>query len=61
MNKQPSGVHIVFGNPYPQDTGANWQSSGHVDGIMKECSLWFDDLQVIKDGKFLEEPLTFRY
>jgi aminopeptidase len=54
------GVHIAFGNPYPQETGANWQSSGHVDGIMKKCSLWFDDLQLIKDGKFLEGPLAFQ-
>ena len=55
------GVHIAFGNPYPQETGADWQSSGHVDGIMKKCSLWFDDIQILKDGKFLEEPLTFQY
>ena len=54
------GVHIAFGNPYPQETGAEWQSSGHVDGIMKKCSLWFDDIQIIKDGKFLEEHLTFQ-
>jgi len=54
------GVHIAFGNPYPQETGVDWQSSGHVDGIMKECSLWFDDIQIIKDGKFLEELLTFQ-
>jgi leucyl aminopeptidase (aminopeptidase T) len=55
------GVHIAFGSPYPQETGANWQSSGHVDGIMRKCSLWFDDIQIIKDGKFLEEHLSFKY
>ena len=55
------GVHIAFGSPYPQETGANWQSSGHVDGIMRKCSLWFDDIQIIKDGKFLEECLSFQY
>lgn len=55
------GVHIAFGSPYPQETGANWESSGHVDGIMRKCSLWFDDIQIIKDGKFLEEHLSFQY
>ena len=51
------GVHIAFGNPYPDETGANWRSKGHVDGIMKEVSLWFDDILVIENGKFKEEEL----
>ncbi|NVM36916.1 MAG: aminopeptidase [Candidatus Lokiarchaeota archaeon] len=51
------GVHVAFGSPFPEHTGANWRSIGHVDGIMKECSLWFDDIQIIKDGKFKEKEL----
>lgn len=51
------GVHIAFGNPIPQFTGANWRSSGHVDGIIKDCSLWFDDILVIEDGKFKDKEL----
>ena len=51
------GVHVAFGSPIPEETGADWRSNGHVDGIMKECSLWFDDIQIIKDGKFKEKEL----
>jgi len=51
------GVHIAFGNPFPQLTGANWNSKGHVDGILKRCSLWFDEKKIIDDGKFIEEEL----
>lgn len=54
------GVHIAFGSPYPQSTGADWESEGHVDGIMKKCSLWFDNIQILEDGRFKEkEILTF--
>ncbi|MFX1420342.1 MAG: aminopeptidase [Promethearchaeota archaeon] len=55
------GVHIAFGNPYPEETGANWSSNGHVDGIMKEVSLWFDDTLIIEDGKFKEKELITFY
>lgn len=46
------GVHMAFGFPYPEDTGADWESGGHVDGIMKKCSVWFDNTQVMEDGKY---------
>ena len=51
------GVHLAFGNPFPQLTGANWASIGHVDGIMKKCSLWFDNKKILDDGRFIEEEL----
>lgn len=46
------GVHVAFGYPYPQDTGADWESGGHVDGILKRCSVWFDDRQIMRDGTY---------
>ncbi|MFX1435493.1 MAG: aminopeptidase [Promethearchaeota archaeon] len=49
------GVHIAFGSPIPQQTGANWTSIGHVDGIMKKCSLWFDDKKILEDGRFIDQ------
>ncbi|UCC18968.1 MAG: aminopeptidase [Promethearchaeota archaeon] len=51
------GVHVAFGNPFPEHTGANWSSTSHVDGIMKDVSLWFDEILVMEDGKFKEEEL----
>ena len=51
------GVHIAFGSPFPEHTGANWRSSVHVDGVMRKCSLWFDDIQIIENGKFNQKEL----
>ena len=48
------GVHIAFGSPYPNQTGANWNANGHVDGIMENCSLWFDENLIIDNGRFIE-------
>ncbi|MBU7033010.1 MAG: aminopeptidase [Theionarchaea archaeon] len=46
------GVHIAFGYPYPDHTGADWESGGHVDGIMRECTLWFDDRMIMENGLY---------
>lgn len=51
------GVHIAFGNPYPNETGADWNANGHVDGIMEGCSLWFDEHLIIEKGRFKEKEL----
>lgn len=50
--KFPS-VHIAFGDPYPEETGADWQSGTHIDAIMKNATLWVDDTKVMKNGRFL--------
>ncbi len=50
--KFPS-VHCAFGNPYPEETGADWRARTHVDGIMLKCSVWVDDKQVMDEGKHL--------
>jgi aminopeptidase len=55
------GVHIAFGSPFPNKTGADWNSIGHVDGIMKECSLWFDDKLILDRGKFVEDEILSIY
>jgi aminopeptidase len=51
------GVHCAFGYPYPQETGADWESGGHVDGILKKCSVWFDNTQIMEDGRFIEKEI----
>jgi aminopeptidase len=50
--KFPS-VHCAFGDPYPDETGADWQSKTHVDGIMLKCSVWLDGRQVMDEGHHL--------
>jgi leucyl aminopeptidase (aminopeptidase T) len=50
--KFPS-VHCAFGDPYPEETGADWQAKTHVDGIMLTCSIWIDGKQIMDEGKHL--------
>jgi aminopeptidase len=49
------GVHIAFGNPYGAHTGAEWYSSTHIDVVGRRFDIWVDDLQIMRDGKFLIE------
>jgi aminopeptidase len=47
------GVHIAFGHPYAEHTGANWFSKTHIDCVGRNFDIWFDGEQVMKRGKFL--------
>lgn len=50
--KFPS-VHVAFGNPYPDETGADWESKTHVDAIMKDATVWIDGKRLMENGRFL--------
>jgi len=49
------GVHIAFGNPYGAHTGAEWDSTTHIDVVGRKFNIWVDDQQIMKEGKFLIE------
>lgn len=49
------GVHIAFGNPYGAHTGAEWDSSTHIDIVGRKFNIWVDERQIMQDGKFLVE------
>ncbi len=49
------GVHIAFGNPYGEHTGADWYSSTHIDVVGRKFDIWADDEQIMKAGQFLIE------
>jgi aminopeptidase len=50
------GIHIAFGNPYGEHTGAKWFSSTHIDVVGLDFNIWVDDQQIMRSGKFLLEP-----
>jgi len=50
--KLPS-VHVAFGDPYRDETGADWQSRTHIDAIMKNATLRVDGTTLMKNGRFL--------
>src|SRR6184192_1832462 len=47
------GVHIAFGHPYAEHTGANWVSKTHIDCVGRDFDIWFDGEQVMERGRFL--------
>ena len=47
------GVHIAFGNPYGEHTGAKWYSSTHIDVVGRNFDIWVDQEQIMHGGQFL--------
>jgi leucyl aminopeptidase (aminopeptidase T) len=47
------GIHIAFGHPYAEHTGADWLSRTHIDCVGRDFDIWFDGDQVMASGKFL--------
>ena len=48
------GLHIAFGNPYGEHTGAQWYSSTHIDVVGTRFNIWIDDRQIMSQGQFLQ-------
>ena len=47
------GIHVAFGHPYAEHTGADWKSKTHIDCVGRDFDIWFDGEQVMRRGKFL--------
>jgi aminopeptidase len=50
------GIHIAFGNPYGEHTGAPWTSTTHIDVVGLRFNIWVEEEQIMRDGQFLIEP-----
>jgi aminopeptidase len=50
------GIHIAFGNPYGEHTGAQWTSTTHIDVVGLRFNIWVDEEQIMRNGQFLVEP-----
>jgi aminopeptidase len=46
-------LHVAFGHPYAEHTGAPWRSTTHIDVVGRSFSIWFDGDLVMEGGKFL--------
>lgn len=47
------GIHIAFGHPYAEHTGADWKSKTHIDCVGRDFDIWFDGEQIMDRGRFL--------
>ncbi|MGC2635926.1 MAG: aminopeptidase [Acidobacteriaceae bacterium] len=50
------GIHIAFGNPYGEHTGAPWTSTTHIDVVGLRFNIWIEDEPLMREGRFLVEP-----
>jgi leucyl aminopeptidase (aminopeptidase T) len=53
QDEKVPGVHLAFGDPYGNQTHADWTSRTHVDVLTRNCNVWIDDQQVIAEGRYL--------
>ena len=47
------GVHIAFGHPYAEHTGADWKSSTHIDVVGTRFDITIDGRPIMRAGSFL--------
>ncbi|HEY1987231.1 MAG TPA: aminopeptidase [Terracidiphilus sp.] len=51
------GIHIAFGNPYGEHTGAPWRSGTHIDVVGLGFNIWLEsetgEEQIMRNGHFL--------
>jgi aminopeptidase len=51
------GIHIAFGNPYGEHTGAPWRSGTHIDVVGLGFNIWLEsdagEEQIMREGRFL--------
>ncbi len=52
QDEKMPGLHVAFGNPYPQFTGADWNAAIHVDVIPGCCTITVDGRVIMRDGQF---------
>jgi leucyl aminopeptidase (aminopeptidase T) len=47
------GVHVAFGHPYPEETGANWDCPSHCDVVATRSTIKVDGQYLMRDGEFV--------
>ncbi len=53
QDEKMPGIHIAFGHPYAEHTGANWLSKTHIDCVGRDFDIFFDGEAIMRGGKFV--------
>jgi aminopeptidase len=53
LQDEKARVHIAFGDPYRDETGAPWESKTHVDMLLDECNVKVDGKTIMENGKYI--------
>ncbi len=48
-------VHVAFGDPYHDKTGADWTCDTHIDLLMRKCDVEADGKKIMTEGVYTEE------
>ena len=46
------GVHVAVGEPIAHQTGADWTSNVHMDGVLKKVTIDVEGQVIMRDGEF---------
>jgi aminopeptidase len=46
-------LHVAFGHPYAEHTGAKWKSTTHIDIVGRQFNVWFDGDPIMEGGRYL--------
>jgi len=46
------GVHLAFGDPYGDETGADWTCPSHVDVLASHATVTVDGRAIMENGRF---------
>jgi leucyl aminopeptidase (aminopeptidase T) len=47
------GLHIAFGHPYNEETGADWDAPTHCDVVSTRATIKVDGQYLMRDGEFV--------
>jgi aminopeptidase len=53
LQDEKARVHIAFGDPYRDETGAPWESKTHVDMLLEACNVKVDGKAIMQNGKYI--------
>lgn len=53
QDEKVPGVHVAFGYPYPEETGADWTCPSHLDVVATRSTIKVDGQYLMKEGGFV--------
>ena len=52
------GLHLAFGHPYSEHTGADWRASTHIDIVGRHFDVELDGVPIMRDSRYLVDLAT---
>ncbi|MDG6906617.1 MAG: aminopeptidase [Nitrososphaerota archaeon] len=53
LQDEKARVHIAFGDPYRDETGAPWEAKTHVDMLLEACDVKVEGRIIMNNGKYI--------